>query len=251
MDGLSLTLFLTSAFVGGLTGGFAGFAMGLVVSGVWLHLVTPLQTAVLIVGYALPTQGYSIWRLRHALSWVNATPMMIGSVIGAPCGTLLLTYVNPAWLRDGVGVLLVLYSVYGLTRPHFKELKTGAAADFIAGMFNGILGGMTGLVGVIATVWCQMRGWPKDQQRITFQLVTLAAAVVGGVSLAFAGAVTAETVKLYLYGLPAMLAGIWCGFELYGRLDEAAFRKVILLLLLVSGAMLMVPASLLHFGGAR
>ena len=34
------------------------------------------------------------------------------------------------------------------------------------------------------------------------------------------------------------------GFELYGRLDDAAFRRVILLLLLVSGLTLVIPLSL-------
>ena len=40
--------------------------MGLVVSGIWLHILTPIQTAALIVGYALLAQTYSIWKLRHA-----------------------------------------------------------------------------------------------------------------------------------------------------------------------------------------
>jgi hypothetical protein len=34
MDASNLTLFLAAAFVGGLTSGLSGFAMGLVVSGV-------------------------------------------------------------------------------------------------------------------------------------------------------------------------------------------------------------------------
>ncbi|MFI4960416.1 MAG: sulfite exporter TauE/SafE family protein, partial [Hyphomicrobiales bacterium] len=63
-------------------------------------------------------------------------------------------------------------------------------------------------------------------------------------SLAFAGAYTAETIKLYLYGLPALAAGIWIGLKLYGKLDEAGFRKVILVLLLVSGLSLVVPMSM-------
>ena len=32
-----------------------------------------------------------------------------------------------------------------------------------------------------------------------------------------------------------MPAGLWLGFKLYGKLDDAAFRKVILSLLLVAG----------------
>ena len=71
--------------------------------------------------------------------------------------------------------------------------------------------------------------------------MNLAAIVVSAVSLTIAGAVTAETIKLYVVGLPAVLAGMWTGLKLYGKLDDAAFRKVLLLLLLVSGLALMAP----------
>ena len=54
MDGLNLVLFLIAAFFGGLTSGVSGFAMGLVVSGVWLHIISPAQNALLIVLCGLP-----------------------------------------------------------------------------------------------------------------------------------------------------------------------------------------------------
>jgi uncharacterized membrane protein YfcA len=57
--------------------------------------------------------------------------------------------------------------------------------------------------------------------------------------LGLKGAVSADTVRLFLFGLPVLLAGTWLGMKLYGRLDEAAFRKVVLLLLLASGMMLL------------
>jgi len=41
MDGMNLVLYLTATFLGGLTSGLTGFAAGLVVSGVWLHIITP------------------------------------------------------------------------------------------------------------------------------------------------------------------------------------------------------------------
>ena len=50
MDGMVLGLFLLAAFLGGLASGVAGFAMGFVVSGIWLHIITPIQTTTLIVG---------------------------------------------------------------------------------------------------------------------------------------------------------------------------------------------------------
>jgi uncharacterized membrane protein YfcA len=62
--------------------------------------------------------------------------------------------------------------------------------------------------------------------------------------LIIAGDLTAETVKLYLFGLPLVLAGTWTGFKLYGRFDDADFRRIVLLLLLASGISLIVPASI-------
>lgn len=244
MDGTVLGLYLLATFIGGMTTGIAGFAMGLVVSGIWLHILTPIQTAALIVGYALLAQTYSIWKLRQAMSWRKVAPFIIGGAVGVPIGALLLTYINPAHLRIGVGVLLVLYSIYSLAKPALKPVGGGVPADVGIGFLNGLLGGLTGLGGIIVTVWVQLRGWPKDVQRIVFQPVILAAQAMTAISLAFAGAYTAETIKLYLYGLPALAAGIWIGLKLYGKLDEAGFRKVILVLLLVSGLSLVVPMSM-------
>ena len=62
--------------------------------------------------------------------------------------------------------------------------------------------------------------------------------------LAVAGEVRPELVKLYLYGLPAVGAGVWLGLKLYGHLNDEAFRKTILWLLLLSGVVLIVPLSI-------
>ncbi len=235
MDGIVLGLFLLAAFIGGFASGLAGFAMGFIVSGIWLHLITPIQTTTLVVGYGLWTQGYGVWKMRHALRWRTVAPFIVGGTLGVPIGTMLLTYVDPAYLRSGVGLLLILYSIYGLAQPAFKPVPAGTVADGGVGFLNGMLCGLTGLPGFIITIWCQLRGWTKDVQRAVFQPVMLAAIVATAISLSVTGAVTAETVKLYFLGLPALLAGLWLGFKLYGKLDDAAFRKLILLLLLVSG----------------
>jgi uncharacterized protein len=244
MDGIALGFFLFAAFLGGMVSGLAGFAMGLVVSAIWLHILTPIQTATLTVGYALVTQGYSIWRMWSALSWPRLAPFIVGAVVGVPIGTLLLTLaLDPAHLRPVFGVLLMLYSFYSLARPAVKPVLCGAPADIGIGVANGVMGGMTGLSGIIVTIWCQVRGWPKDVQRTVFQPVSLATIMLSAVTLSAAGAVTTEVVKLYLLGLPFMLAGLWLGFKLYGKLDEALFRKVILVLLLIAGVTLIVPTS--------
>jgi uncharacterized membrane protein YfcA len=242
MDGLVFALFVLAAFAGGFVSGFSGFAMGLVVSGIWLHIITPIQTAALIAGYGLLTQGYGILKLRQALNWQKIWPLTLGTTIGIPIGVILLTYLNPVYLRFGVGLLLVLYTIYGLARPAFKPMTIGTTADIGIGILNGLVGGLTGLGGVISTISCQLRGWTRDAQRSVFQPVLFAAFVVISISMGITGAVTSETLKLYGLGLPFMFAGLWSGFKLYGKIDDETFRKTVLVLLLLAGLSLIVPA---------
>jgi uncharacterized membrane protein YfcA len=241
MDAMTLAFFLLAAFLGGLVSGVSGFAMGLVVSGVWLHIISPGQNALLIILCGLVTQGSGIWRVRHAINWRVVLPFIIGGAIGVPVGTALLTAVDQSTLRVSMGVLLILYSTYMLARPALAVADGGVPADFAVGAANGLIGGLTGLGGIAVTIWCQLRGGPKDKQRAIFQPVMFATFVMSAISMAFAGAYTLETMKLYAYALPALMIGIWCGIKLYGKLDDAAFRRVILILLLASGVSLIVP----------
>ena len=241
MDEVNLALFLAAAFFGGLTSGVSGFAMGLVVSGVWLHIIAPDQNALLIVLCGLVTQGSGIWRVRHAINWRSVAPFIIGGAIGVPAGTALVTTVDQSTLRLCMGFLLIIYSVYSLARSALKPVQGALPADFGVGIVNGFIGGLTGLGGIAVTVWCQLRGGSKDAQRAIFQPVMFATFVMSAISFAVARAFTAETLKLYAFALPALIAGIWAGFRLYGKLDDAAFRKIILLLLLVAGMTLIVP----------
>jgi uncharacterized membrane protein YfcA len=244
MGGIAIGLFLIAAFAGGFASGLAGFAMGFIVSGIWLHILTPLQTTALIVGYGLVTQGYGVWKLRKALVWRDIAPFVIGGILGVPLGTMLLTYLNPAYLRSGVGVLLIVYGAYGLAQPALPTLRANAATDGAVGFANGVLAGLTGLPGFIITIWCQLRGWKKDHQRAVFQPVLLGAIIANVISLGIAGAITPAFLRLYALGLPAMLAGLWVGFKLYGKLDDAAFRKVILVLLVIAGVALVLAHRL-------
>jgi uncharacterized protein len=59
--------------------------------------------------------------------------------------------------------------------------------------------------------------------------------------------VTADTVRLFLWGLPALGVGTWIGLKLYGKLDEATFRTVVLVLLLISGLALL-PSAIIGRG---
>jgi len=240
---LSLGIFLAATFAAALITGVAGFAFGLVAAAVWLHIISPLQTATLIVAFGLVVQGFSVWKLRHALQWNRLWPFLLGAGFGVPVGVSLIDWAFPDHVRNAVGIVLILYGIYALARPSMKPIKGDVkVADTTVGFLNGILGGLTGLAGILTTIWCGLRGWPKDEQRAIFQPVGVAIFAKSALWLGIKGAITTDTIWLFFIGLPALLAGTWFGLKLYGFLDEGTFRKVVLILLLLSGFALVVPA---------
>jgi uncharacterized membrane protein YfcA len=240
---LDLAIFIagtpTAAFVTAL----AGFAFGMIAAAVWVYALTPAQIPMLIAAYALLVQGYAVCKLRHLLDVHRLMPFIVGSAIGLPIGILALRWASPAQFRSGVGILLILFSLYNLVRPKMPKMKqAGLGADAAIGVLNGVIGGSTGLAGVAALIWSSMRGWTRDEQRSVFQPTAVATFVMILLAFGGTGVITGETVRLFLIGLPALALGTWLGWALYGKLDESAFRRIVLILLLISGITLVASA---------
>jgi uncharacterized membrane protein YfcA len=235
-DPAGLALFIGATLAASLVAGLAGFAFGLVAAAIWLHVLTPLQTTTLIVGYALLIQGYSTWKLRHALRVERLWPFLLGGAAGIPLGIALLRWAEPGQFRIGVGVFLILFCVYSLAKPAWTVGQWGGRlADGGVGVAGGIVGGATGLGGILPTVWCAARGWPKDEQRAVFQPVAVGMFAMTILWLGGSAVIDLDTVRLFLIGIPAVAAGTWLGLTWYGRLSETGFRRVVLGLLLLSG----------------
>lgn len=240
-DPFALAIFVLGTTTASFVTGLAGFAFGLVAAAIWLYALTPIQTTTLIVGYGLLVQGYAVWKLRHSINVGRLTPLIIGSAIGVPFGILVLRWVPPPTVRAAIGLLLIVFSLYNLVRPALPSAKeAGRLADAVVGLINGLVGGSTGLAGIVVVIWGSLRGWPRDEQRAAFQPTGVATFFITLIGLGGIGAINTETAKLFAIGLPALAIGTWGGWKLYGKLDDRKFRSAVLVLLLLSGSALIV-----------
>ena len=240
---LNIAIFLFGTIAAAFVTGLSGFAFGMVAAAIWFYALPPPQASALIAAYALLVQGYAVWKLRRLLDWHRLMPFILGSALGIPLGVAALRWASPIYVQMGVGLLLVLFSLYNLARPTLPQMKeAGVGADGGIGVLNGVIGGATGLAGIVTVIWTSMRGWSRDEQRAVFQPAGVASFLMIIVALGGVGIITVDTVRLFLLGLPALAVGTWLGWMLYGKLDEGAFRRVVLVLLLLSGAALMASA---------
>ena len=240
---IEIAIFLCGTFAAAFVTSLSGFAFAMVAAAIWFYALTPPQASALIAAYALIVQGYAVWKLRRLLDWHRLMPFILGGALGIPLGVAVLRWASPIYLRIEVGLLLLLFSLYNLARPQLPQMKqVGRVSDGAVGVLNGVIGGATGLAGIVTVIWTSMRGWSRDEQRAVFQPTGVASFLMIIVALGGVGIITVDTIRLFLLGLPALAVGTWLGWMLYGKLDENAFRRVVLVLLLLSGAALMASA---------
>ena len=99
-----LIVYLIAAFIGALVAGLAGFAFGLIASAIWLHVITPAQSAPLIAAFAIVIQGGTLWKLRHAIDIQRLMPFLVGAVFGIPLGAEVVRWATSAQMRSFIGV---------------------------------------------------------------------------------------------------------------------------------------------------
>jgi uncharacterized membrane protein YfcA len=228
------------AFVGALAAGGAGFAFALTASSIWLHALDPIHTTMLVVACGTILHVTLIWPVRHDIDPGRLLPFAAGGLVGIPIGVALLTHVNTHGLKTALGAFLVVYGAYALLAPRLPEINAGGkAADLAVGFVGGVLGGLGGYSGVLPTIWTQLRGWRKDVARGVFQPFILMAHVVTLVLVGIAAMDTGGAL-MTLAAVPALYAGGWIGWRIYGRLDDRRFRQVLAALLVASGLTLVI-----------
>ncbi|MBN8919280.1 MAG: sulfite exporter TauE/SafE family protein [Rhizobiales bacterium] len=239
LDWHMLAVIWTGAFIGGIATGAAGFAFAVVAASIWLHVLDPLHTTALIVSLGIIVQGGLTWTMRRAIEPTRLWPFVVGCAAGVPCGVYLLWTISVSVLTASLGVFMVVYGLYAVLAPRLPYITVGRWADGVIGFIGGLMGGIGGYSGVVPTMWTQLRGWSKDVARGVYQPFILIAHVATIILVGFV-ALDIKALILTVVTLPVVLAGVWVGLRIYGRLDELRFRQMLGLLLIISGAALVV-----------
>jgi uncharacterized membrane protein YfcA len=239
LSAATLVALWSGAVAGGIASGAAGFAAGVVASAVWLHAIAPIHVAVLVVVGGLAMQCTTLWTLRHSLNLRRLWPFILAGVLGVPFGVWLLVRTDPGKLKVAIGVFLILYGFYALVARRMPHGTAGRGAEIVVGFVSGIMGGLGGYNGVLPAVWTQLRGWSKEESRAFYQPFIVAVHIATIAALGTI-AVDREGLILLALALPPMALGTWIGWKLYGRLDEVRFRQTLAVMLLISGAILVL-----------
>ncbi|MBN1954894.1 MAG: sulfite exporter TauE/SafE family protein [Anaerolineae bacterium] len=209
----------------------------------------PLLVLLIGVGNATPLVALggatvSVWILLESWRQVNgraAWRLILSTMLGIPGGLLLLKFAPEAVAKGLLGVVLVGFSLYSLLRFQLPVLRN-ERWSYLFGLVAGILGGAYNANGPPVVMYGVMRKWPPAQFRATLQGYFLITGAIILVSHSLAGMWTAEVLWLYIYGLPAIVAGLLIGGWVHKRIPGEQFTSAVNLFLLLMGITLLLDA---------
>lgn len=231
-----LWLLIAGAVVAGFVQGLSGFAFSMVAMSFWVWGIEPRVASVMAVFGSLSGQIVAAFSMRRGLDLRALAPFLAGGLVGIPIGIWVLPHLNPHLFKLVLGSVLVVWCPIMLFSQNLPRVTAGGRwGDAAAGAAGGFMGGIGGFTGAIPTLWCTLRGLAKDQQRAIVQNFNLAALAVTMAGYVATGAVTREMLPLLPLVAVALLVPALIGARVYVGLSEAAFRRLVLSLLSLSG----------------
>lgn len=227
--GIAVTL------VAGILRGFAGFGSAMVVMPLFAWMYGP-SSAIAIV--TVMEMAATLHMLRVALrttDWPTINPMIVGAVIGTPCGNWLRTLTDPDLLRRGIGLIVLGFVALTAVGWRWRGRRTPWHAG-AAGWLSGTMGALSGIGGPPVILYFlsdtkQDAASTRGSMIVYFQFVGALLLAV----LAFTGVLTLETAIVSLVLLVPFVAGTLVGQRLFKGASEKMFRNAALALLALIG----------------
>jgi len=227
-------------FVAASLSSTVGFAFSAIAAAMIFHFVSDTVEAVQVMMVAsIGIQAYSVAGMWRTISLRACAPFLVGGVATMPLGIYLLLAFHPQAYFFTLGLGLALYGAYMLFRRPPSTKRGGILLDVAVGSLGGITGPLAALPGAFVAIWCGMRGWDKVIQRSVYQpfilimqLLTLGA--LSGVS--GRGMLNADVLA---YALPG-IAGAYLGLQVFQKLSDGQFQRLVNVALIVSGIALVL-----------
>jgi uncharacterized protein len=212
---------------------------------IWAWTLEPQMAAALAVFGGLCGQLIAAVTVRRGFEPARLAPFLLGGLAGLPLGIWLLPRLDVPLFKTVLGAILIIVCPLMLLVERLPRVTHGGRlADGLSGAIGGVMGGLGGFAGVVPTLWCTLRGYPRDAQRSVIQSFNFAMLTVTFGTYVATGIARTAYLPMFATVLPAMILPSLLGARLYRRMGDRGFRQVVLALLTASGSTLLAAGAL-------
>ncbi|MBE2271813.1 MAG: sulfite exporter TauE/SafE family protein [Anaerolinea sp.] len=218
----------------------SGSGLALVAMPLLIGILPTVEAASLVSLMSITTQAIMISRYYRSLSFNGLWRLVLGALVGIPIGIIALSQLDERLILTVLGVILVGYSLYSLFAPKIPEIKN-QNWGYLFGLFSGLLHGAYNTGGPPYVIYGVSQRWNLPTFKCNLQvllMVNSASVVIGHL---VAGHFTSNVLQNYLVAFPMIVLGAGAGFFLDRYIDEKAFKRIVLVVLLVIGIKMLLP----------
>jgi len=219
--------------------GLAGFGIGLVSLAFLPFLMEPATAVVLMTIYAAVFAVVIFIPLRRDFMLRGMTELVVGTIVATPAGVWLLAGLPSDVLKRLIGLVLLVIVALEWLGLYPARLR-GRGWGFGAGLVAGLIGGAVGTPGPPVILYAAAQDWSPRTVKANIQAFLIVNQALILIGYWWAGLLGREVWWLTaLYAGPAVL-GLAAGMLLFTRLDRVRFRRVVFVVLFVSGLVLLL-----------
>jgi uncharacterized membrane protein YfcA len=230
------------AFSGALIFGLTGFGSSLVTIPLATHLVPlPFALATYALSDLVSAFAVGLENPKKAVrtEWTRLVPMI---VVGTALGVTVLVNLPRSLGMLLLGAFVFSYALYSFTRRGPGRVLSPRWA-WVAGFAGGITSTLFGAGGPPYAIYLSQRGLSKEQFRATLGFATMTSISLRVLAFFLTGLLLDPDVWIAAaVTVPAAFAGIALSRRLFLRISRAALLRSVALVLLASGASLVVRA---------
>jgi uncharacterized membrane protein YfcA len=211
-----------------------GFGFALVVVPLVMGVLGVRDSVVLVTFGSIVNTTLVAHQERGSIPVRRVTGLLAGCLAGLPVGLAALLWASEESLRLGVGVTTVVTAL--VLAAGVRPMSASVARDLGVGFLAGVLNTSTSMNGPPVVLYLQaLRTPPAEFRGALAAFFTITSAVTVAAFTA-AGVPSRRAVLLALAALPALAAGHALGRAAFRRVDARRFRRFVLALLVVTGA---------------
>jgi uncharacterized protein len=218
-----------------------GFGSGLIAVGILALMFPDLQdVVVLLLLVNLPAEVLVVARSRREIAWRRTGAISAGVAVGVPIGAYVLKTGSPGVVLTVLGIFLVAVGVVLVFLRDGIRVAWPRWSGPPVGLVGGVLTGLFGTGGPPLIIYYHLAGLAKSAFRGNLMALFLLQTFMRIPTYALGGLLTPPRLWSGVMLVPAALAGTWAGQRLHLQLSEAAFRRLVSLLLGLIGLLLLL-----------
>lgn len=234
---LEQLLFCTIVFIAGLVRGVSGFALGLLGTSVLINLID-FYTAIALIALLQPiATSILLLHYRRSCNFQAVTPLAICSFIAVPFGVIASDQIDSQVMLVCLGLIIIIYVAYSWFTPRLPEVKS-SGWGYLAGLTSGFFSGAYNSCGPPLIIYAHFCEWNPEEFKSNIQGVRICSMILAVVVHGLNHDFNSEVWRLFFLGVPSVCLGISAGIILSNYLNPVIFKKIVLILLMLTGVKL-------------